>query len=119
MWTGIGTGTSGVVIAAFAALAAVLLSAGVYLVYIARDVLSEAALQMALATGLVRPLVSDSQDRRLPCRSLGKTSQNPSRCGLIPTVRRPAVRPGKLAVFDGDARTAGSDRQDPLERDEG
>jgi hypothetical protein len=51
MWTS----TSGVVIAAFALLAAVLLSAGAYLVYIAPNVLSEAALQVAVATGLVRP----------------------------------------------------------------
>ena len=49
MWTS----TNDVVIAAFALLAAVLLSAGVYLVYIAPNVLSEAALQVA--TGLVRP----------------------------------------------------------------
>ena len=51
MWTS----TSGVVIAAFALLAAVLLSADAYLVYIAPNVLSEAALQVAVATGLVRP----------------------------------------------------------------
>ena len=44
-----------VVIVAFVALAAILLSAGAYVVYIAPDILLEAALQAALATGLVRP----------------------------------------------------------------
>ena len=51
MWTS----ASGVVITTFTLLTVVLLSAGAYLVYIAPDVLSEAALQVAFATGLVRP----------------------------------------------------------------
>ena len=54
-YSSMSTSTSDVVIAAFALLAAVLLSAGAYLVYIAPDVLSQAALQVAVATGLVRP----------------------------------------------------------------
>jgi hypothetical protein len=44
-----------VVIVAFVALAAILLSAGAYVVYIAPEILLEAAFQAALATGLVRP----------------------------------------------------------------
>jgi hypothetical protein len=50
MWTS----TSGVVIVAFAVLAAVVLSVGAYLVSIASAVLPEAALQAVLATAFVR-----------------------------------------------------------------
>ena len=56
-WTSTSTWTStnDIVIATAAFLIVVLLSASAYLVYIAPDVLSEAALQVAVATGLVRP----------------------------------------------------------------
>ena len=50
MWT-----STNDVIVAFALLAVVFLSAGAYLVHVAPDVLSEAVLQVAVATGLVRP----------------------------------------------------------------
>jgi len=54
-WTSTWTSTSDIVIAAFAFLAAVFLSAGAYLVYVGPDLLSDAALQVAVANGLVRP----------------------------------------------------------------